>query len=210
MGALVLARVAAAEPRLAIEQGLKLLIQQTHAFSSGLFLGRGHAQSARDAQLLWGQGLDQLGLERTREAWIAGTDALSEGEPAWHAQWCVWPLESARGTLLVYVAGAKPLAVEAVARSVVGLAEVFRAAACAEGMAAVSAPRRDQIDWYLAATPPQAVERKQLEVVLNQHEWNLSRVARELGVTRVTVYRKLAKFGIERLRVRKSAVRARA
>lgn len=214
MGSLVLARVAAAEPRLAIEEALKLLIQRTHSLSAGLFLGCGRAESTCEARLLWGQALDQVGLERVREAWSRDMERLAGGEPVWRAQWCLWPLEGPRGTVLVYLGSVKTLAVDVVTRSIVGLADVFQAAAGADTMLAASAAGdarvHDQVEWYLAATPPEHVARKQLELLLHQNEWNVSRVARALGVTRVTVYRKLTKFGIARLRIRRTAMRARA
>jgi hypothetical protein len=213
MGSLVLARLAAAEPRLAIEEALKLLIQHTQATSAGLFLGADRAAEP-ETRLLWGQAIDQDCLERVREAWSADRERLARRDPVWHAQWCLWPLEGAEGPVLVYLASARSLSVEAVTRSIVGLADVLQTAARAgvtrPAPAASEAPLRDEVEWYLAATPPEHVARRQLELLLHQNQWNLSRVARALGVTRVTVYRKLAKFGIERLRVRRSPLRVRA
>jgi hypothetical protein len=46
-----------------------------------------------------------------------------------------------------------------------------------------------------------------LYVLLEQHEWNVARVARVLGVTRMTVYNRMRAAGIARVRVRKSARR---
>ena len=54
---------------------------------------------------------------------------------------------------------------------------------------------------FLSRTPPDAVAREQLLVVLEQCEWNLSRVARQLGVARMTIYNWLGRHGIERRRV---------
>ncbi len=211
MGSLVLARLATAEPRLAIEEALKLLMQHTQAVSAGLFLGSGRTSSC-ETRLLWGQAIDQASLERVKEAWSTETERLAGGEPTWHAQWCVWPLEGTNATVLVYLAAVGDLGIEAVTRSIVGLADVFLTAAQADAMRPATpgeTPIQSQVEWYLAATPPEHVERKQLELLLHRNEWNLSRVARALGVTRVTVYRKLARFGIERLRVRRTPVRVR-
>ncbi len=206
LGTTILTRVAIAEPRLALDEALKLLIQRTDAQSGGVFLGCGQDESGAEVRLIWGQGLDQVGLERVRVVWSRNLKRLAAGEPVWHAQWCVWPLDGPRGPVLVYVAGVKALAGEVVTRSIVGLADVFRAAAGTEAMLNSASSREDQVteavEWYLAATPPEHVARKQFELLLHQNEWNLSRVARALGVTRVTVYRKLARFGIERLRWR--------
>ena len=43
-----------------------------------------------------------------------------------------------------------------------------------------------------------------LRVLMEQHEWNVSRVARVLGVTRMTVYNRLRRAGVKRQHVRKS------
>lgn len=74
----------------------------------------------------------------------------------------------------------------------------------------------------LAATDPEAlrafgadllgvgVERSKREITLaslEQHEWNISRVARELGLTRRTIYLRLTRWGIARERVPKTARR---
>jgi hypothetical protein len=74
----------------------------------------------------------------------------------------------------------------------------------------------------LAATDPEAlrafgadllgvgVERSKREITLaslRQHEWNISRVARELGLTRRTIYLRLTRWGINRERVPKTARR---
>ncbi len=57
------------------------------------------------------------------------------------------------------------------------------------------------IDQYLETTPVEEVQRRQLEGLLNRHEWKLSQVARVLGVSRLTVYKRMRRLGIERLRV---------
>jgi transcriptional regulator of acetoin/glycerol metabolism len=77
----------------------------------------------------------------------------------------------------------------------------------------------------LAATDPEAlrafgadllgvgVERSKREITLaslRQHEWNISRVARELGLTRRTIYLRLTRWGVDRQRVPKTARRLAA
>jgi hypothetical protein len=74
----------------------------------------------------------------------------------------------------------------------------------------------------LAATDPEAlrafgadvlgvgIERSKREITLaslRQHEWNISRVARELGLTRRTIYLRLTRWGVARERVPKTARR---
>jgi hypothetical protein len=52
-------------------------------------------------------------------------------------------------------------------------------------------------------------EREKLLLSLNRYEWNLSRVARDIGVTRRTIYVWLKKFGIERRRIAKGLPRSK-
>jgi hypothetical protein len=74
----------------------------------------------------------------------------------------------------------------------------------------------------LAATDPEAlrafgadllgvgIERSKREITLaslRQHEWNISRVARQLGLTRRTIYLRLTRWGVVRERVPKTARR---
>jgi transcriptional regulator of acetoin/glycerol metabolism len=42
------------------------------------------------------------------------------------------------------------------------------------------------------------VEKKHLISVLESNRWNISQAARILGIDRVTIYKKLKKFGINR------------
>jgi transcriptional regulator of acetoin/glycerol metabolism len=62
---------------------------------------------------------------------------------------------------------------------------------------------------YLGTLTPTSEdrERERLLLSLNRYEWNLSRVARDIGVTRRTIYLRLKKYGIERRRVPKTPPR---
>jgi GAF domain-containing protein len=62
---------------------------------------------------------------------------------------------------------------------------------------------------FLGRASTAEVARQQLLVLLERHEWNLARVARELGVTRATIYNRLARHGIERRRIPKTVPRPR-
>ncbi len=56
------------------------------------------------------------------------------------------------------------------------------------------------LDAYLERTSPRDVAREQLLVLLDRHDWNLSQVARILGIARRTMYLRLDRYGIERRR----------
>jgi transcriptional regulator of acetoin/glycerol metabolism len=61
------------------------------------------------------------------------------------------------------------------------------------------------VDAYLERAPAEEIERRKLLILLDRYEWNVARVARELRITRTTVYRRLVEFGIPRKRVKKNA-----
>jgi transcriptional regulator of acetoin/glycerol metabolism len=63
--------------------------------------------------------------------------------------------------------------------------------------------RQSVLENYLGQTPENEIERRKLILLLDRHEWNVSRVARELGKTRSTVYHRLEALRIERRRVRR-------
>jgi hypothetical protein len=57
---------------------------------------------------------------------------------------------------------------------------------------------------YLAGTSSASAEREQLWLTLEKNEWNIARAARLLGVTRRTIYLRLARYGIKRKKVPKT------
>lgn len=65
----------------------------------------------------------------------------------------------------------------------------------------------DGWEAYLERTPPANIERDKLLLLLNRNEWNISRVARLMGVTRRTIYLRLARYKIPREHVRKTVGR---
>lgn len=52
-----------------------------------------------------------------------------------------------------------------------------------------------------ARTADQSDPAARLRELLEEHEWNVARVARILGVTRVTIYERMRRFGIPRKKV---------
>jgi hypothetical protein len=59
----------------------------------------------------------------------------------------------------------------------------------------------------VATLPPARTSTLRLRVLLDENEWNIARVARILGVTRMTVYNRLRRQGVKRKRVPKSSRR---
>lgn len=69
-----------------------------------------------------------------------------------------------------------------------------------------SADEPAQSAWqsYLERTPLEDMEREKLLLLLNRNEWNISRVARLMGVTRRTIYMRLARHKIPREKILKT------
>lgn len=56
---------------------------------------------------------------------------------------------------------------------------------------------------YLTSMPGHELQREQLLATLDRNEWNISRVARVLGLARRTIYLRMARYRIPRKRVPK-------
>jgi hypothetical protein len=65
------------------------------------------------------------------------------------------------------------------------------------------------VQAYLSQTSDDEIARERLLLLLVQNEWNISRVARLMGVTRRTIYLRLQRHNIVREKVRKTEVASR-
>ena len=54
--------------------------------------------------------------------------------------------------------------------------------------------REEPLDWK---NEEGSTEKEKLISLLEKHRWNKSRVAKELNVTRMTLYKKMGKYGIK-------------
>jgi hypothetical protein len=188
-------RLVAADPRQAMDESLTVLMNKTGASTSGLFMAYGS-----QLELVVAGRIDQAGIDRVQAAWTSESERLRDGRPTLAPTYCVWPLESENGTPLIYLGGSIPI--QEVRKGIAELGSMIENAMVLEraGKEANSAA----IESFLAATPRGAVERRQLLTHLNLHEWNLSRVARAAGVTRATIYQRMRRYNIARLRIRKT------
>jgi regulatory Fis family protein len=64
--------------------------------------------------------------------------------------------------------------------------------------------RSADVQAYLLHTSPEDIERDRLLLLLGTHDWNISRVARLLGTTRDTLYRRLRQYDVDRVKVARS------
>lgn len=66
-------------------------------------------------------------------------------------------------------------------------------------------PAADMIAW--TEMTDQEAQAANLWALMERHEWNVARVARELGVTRMTVYNRLRRHRVPRHKVRRGRLR---
>ena len=75
---------------------------------------------------------------------------------------------------------------------------------------AVANPLAPTLPGSTADVPAHELEKRKLIDTLQRNQWNVAMVSRKLGVTRRTIYLRMEKFGIDRLRVPKVLKRAPA
>jgi hypothetical protein len=157
-------------------------------------------------RLIASEGLTQAGLDLARELWAAAHASLAEGEPCGrdHPPALLLPCKDGRGvTGLAYVEGRG-----AFNRSRLPLL-VPLSPVLARVLRRLGNPAAPLDDDGAAGDDVPGIDALQLQVLLERHEWNVSRVARVMGVTRMTVYNRLRRACIARQRVSKSASRCR-
>ncbi len=194
-----LTRVVATDPYKSIEEILTAVEHHAAAVASGFFVEREDDELAVAAL----RGVDQNGLDRVRAAWAQERERLRDGRPVSEERWCVWPVAAGKRQALIYLETDEPVQIAAVRQAVMGLEPLLRAALAATAIRS-SSTEAAAIEWQFETSPARIIEKRRFAALLTRHEWNLSRVARELGVTRVTIYARMKKLGIERIKVPKS------
>src|SRR5262249_15627861 len=145
-------------------------------------------------RLLVGQGIDQQALDWTAQTWRQSAAALREGRLSRCDERFLVPVRrSGRLTALVYMSAAE-LDLDGIAP---GADLIGDAAPRGARQPRQSSP----VDAYLAEAPTEEIERRRLVLLLERHEGNVARVARELRVARTTVYKRMAAMGIPRQRL---------
>jgi len=190
--------LAARDPRRAAEVILEFLGNVNVARSTGLYV----VEEEGRLRLLLAHGATQAALEWSGETYVLYPEVLHSGREVREGRDILIPvLELERLVGLLYF-DAEHVDVEGARELMPLLAEAIAAAAMAPAMS-------DALTEYLAATPTAVIERQRLLVLLNRHEWNLARVARELRITRTTLYARMAAHKIERVRIPKGDGRRR-
>jgi transcriptional regulator with GAF, ATPase, and Fis domain len=212
--------LASDEPRALAERMIDAVLAYANGRRAALF-----QRDQGTLRLFASRGLDQPVLDVARATWSSSSDSLSEGQ----ASVVQAPGEAPEAREALVGAGSFAVVPVLDGNRVIGLLYVdsveSRFTTTEEQHAlsqfariasmALSTPERAgrpatlDVEGYLERTPPEDIAREQLLVLLDRHEWNISRVARVIGVTRQTIYTRLQRYGIERQRIPKVVLRNR-
>jgi hypothetical protein len=180
----------AKDPRQSADTILEFLMGVNGAAAAAVF-------SVEDEPRLFvGRGIAQSALDRTAECWKREGGSLAQGRLSRTDACLLLPvLRRERLVALVYL--------EAAHADLDSLAEVSGLLGDAIVRGSAQPEAASPVEAYLEETPTEEIERRRLILLLDRFEWNVARVARELRLTRTTVYKRLAAFAIPRKRVPK-------
>jgi hypothetical protein len=154
--------------------------------------------------LVVARSLDQTGIDRSHEAWATQRRALESGLPVSGDRWIVAPIPGDDGQVcgLIYIEAEGPLP-EHTRQAVAAVGPLL--ALTLQGEAArVDA---DSAAVVMSRLSEHEVEREHLLAVCRKEQWNIARVARTMGITRVTVYSRLRRFGLVREKIQRGRPR---
>ncbi len=208
------------EPRALAERMIDAVLAYANGRRAALF-----QRDQGNLRLFASRGLDQPVLDVARTTWNQAAQSLADGRvvvvqaPGEQPEakealmgagaYAVVPVfEASRVVGLLYVDSVEPRFGTPEEQHALGQFARIAAMALATPERAGRTPVLD-VEGYLERTPPEDIAREQLLVLLDRHEWNISRVARVIGVTRQTIYTRLQRYGIERQRIPKVMVRGR-
>ena len=201
------ALLVAGDPRGAADRTLEFLRSLNKARAAVVF-----ALDADRLILFTGRGFSLEAIATVQAAWadhqaelLAG-QVLRASDP--RATYAIAPLiENGSVVALLYldVAAGDPWAALDM-----GSLTAFGVAIGQAVIAAASAPPAPSpIQAYLSQTSDEEIGRERLLLLLVQNEWNISRVARLMGITRRTIYHRLQRHRIVREKVHKTLLAAR-
>lgn len=168
------------------------------------------AEGSSELRLITSRHVDQRALDTARHEWARATDAVRRGAPVYR------PCGDGRLMLLLpclqaaEVSGLAcielgPLSDHLPAADLITFAAILgRLLARLEPFVLASVDPLARLGARGDAGDSEAADRANLVLFLERQDWNISRVARLMGVTRMTVYNRLRRLGIPRQRVRRS------
>ena len=201
------ALLVAGDPRGAADRILAFLLSLNKARGAAVF-----ALDGDRLTLFTGRGFELEAVTTVQNAWTSQRDELEKGEilrqSDARASSVVVPLMD-EGTVvaLLYL----DVAAETEWKSLDASSLTAFGVAIAQAVIAASsgAPEPSPVQAYLSQTSDDEIARERLLLLLVQNEWNISRVARLMGVTRRTIYLRLQRHNIVREKVRKTEVPSR-
>lgn len=189
----VVSRLVSIDPRKQAAEVLNVVVQRLRAAGGAVLV-------AESGEVFAAQGITVTQLGQAQKAMKAQTKALRAGKVVSAGPLQLVPLldaEARKGDVL----GVLCLHVEAADW---GDLRLIRAALAQAIKSEGSGEAPLSIPEYLARTPVRELQKQQLLETLQQNEWNIQRTARLLGVTRRTIYLRLGRYGIKRLKVPKT------
>jgi transcriptional regulator with GAF, ATPase, and Fis domain len=206
------------DPRALAERTLEVVMALNNGRAGAIFKKEG-----KGVTLHTSRGIDQKVLDAVQTVWARHRDMLSKGEAFYvpdrladrrlpkeqretgATSFVVVPVFADDELLaLLYVDSRDPHFCEP--HDLERLAKLSRIVAKAVSGDGATASEPPETIWqsYLERTPLEDMEREKLLLLLNRNEWNISRVARLMGVTRRTIYMRLARHKIPREKVPKT------
>ena len=201
------ALLVAGDPRGAADRILAFLVSLNKARGAAVF-----ALDGDRLTLFTGRGFDLEAVPTVQNAWTVHRDKLQSGEilreSDGRARSVVAPLTDDDEVIaLLYLdvsADTDWKSLDTSSLTAFGVAIAQAVIAAASG-----APEPSPVQAYLSQTSDDEIARERLLLLLVQNEWNISRVARLMGVTRRTIYLRLQRHNIIREKVRKTEVASR-
>lgn len=194
---------------------LELILAMTRGRSAAIFKPGGKAP-----RLFLSRGIDQHAIEAVQSIWARFREALEAGETFYVAD-----RATDRRLAKLELGGAQSLVLLPVIEDGTLVAMLFvdstRPSFCSANdlertgrlsrivaqLVKAGEPEQPAEDAvvrdYLERTPVSDIQREKTLLLLRQHDWNIARVSRLMGVTRRTIYLRLARYGIVPERARK-------
>jgi hypothetical protein len=183
------------DPKRSAEGALSLLLGHVRATSAAVFQVK-----QRELVLFVSRGIDQGDLDRARLAWTRAQKRPSVPDPKADGL-ALFPLREGEDVVgALYLGSTHRVSVGQETLDVIVPILLAALRAASHPATTVQSP----VDAYLESTPAEEIEREQLRLLLSRNDWNIARVARQLGISRVTVYHRLNKYGLSRQRPQKT------
>ncbi len=170
-------------PRQTAEALLEFLANDSSAVSAALF-----AVSEDACELFSGSSIDQEALDWCYSTWNESSRRLSKGFAVQEEMRILYPIKHGDEVVgLVFIEA--PYTEETTILDVsASIADSLLRARCN--------PMQSAVQGYVEHTPLDEMEKEKLKLLFQRHEFRHARVARALNTSRVTLYRRLDKYGL--------------